>query len=94
MVIDSKTKEVQKEFYQEFDPKFLDDFMSERRAEKGRELSRYNLNQLEIRRDGGVVLIAEQFFVKQFRDLNSYNNPYGSPYYYNPRYFFLLEESL
>ena len=87
LVIDSKTKEVKKEYYQEFDPKFLDDFMSERRAEKGRELSRYNLNQLEIRRDGGVVLIAEQFFVKQFRDLNSYNNPYGNPYYYNPRYF-------
>ena len=87
LVIDSKTKEVKKEYYQEFEPEILNDFMSERRAEKGRELSRYNLNQLEIRRDGGVVLIAEQFFVKQFRDMNSFNNPYGMPYYYSPRYF-------
>jgi hypothetical protein len=87
LVIDSKTKEVKKEYYEEFDPSFLDDFMSERRAGKGRELSRYNLNQLEIRRDGGVVLIAEQFYVKQLQDYNRYNS-FGSPYYYYyPRYF-------
>ena len=86
LAIDPNTKEVKKEYYQEFDPKFLDDFMSERRAEKGKELSRYHLNQLEIRRDGGVVLIAEQFYVKEFQDYRSFD-PYGSPYYYSPRFY-------
>jgi len=80
LIIDSKTKEVKKEYYEQFDPMFLANFMSESRANKGRELSRYNLNQLEIRRDGGVVLIAEQFFVKEMRDYNDYYR-YGSPFY-------------
>lgn len=85
LVIDAKTKEVKKEYYEQFDVNFLNDFMSERRADKGRELTRYNLNQLEIRRDGGVVLIAEQVYIKEFQDYNNYY-PYGSMYY-NPRYW-------
>lgn len=80
LIIDSRTKEVIKEHYEQFDPKFLADFMSDRRASKGRELSRYNLNQLEIRRDGGVVLIAEQFYVKEMQQYNDYYR-YGSPFY-------------
>ena len=90
LLIDSKTQEIKKEYYEQFDPSFLADFMSEKRAGKGRELTRYNLNQLEIRRDGGVVLVAEQFFVKEMRDYSNYRYryPYGSPYYYNPRWYY------
>ncbi|MDH3710007.1 MAG: hypothetical protein OER04_08980 [Cyclobacteriaceae bacterium] len=80
LLIDSKTKEVKKEFYQEFEADFLTDFMSERKADKGRELSQYDLNRLEIRRDGGVVLVAEQFYIQETSDYNSLN-PYGYPYY-------------
>ena len=89
LVIDSRTNEVKKEYYEEFNAKFLADFMSERRADKGRELTRYNLNQLEIRRDGGVVLIAEQFYVKETRSQNDYYGyGYGSPYFYPNRYLY------
>jgi hypothetical protein len=88
LIIDSKTQEIKKEYYEQFDPSFLADFMSERRADKGRELTKYNLNQLEIRRDGGVVLIAEQFYVKEMQDYGDYR--YGSPYGYSSRYFYSL----
>jgi hypothetical protein len=81
LLIDANTKEIKKEYYQEFDPSFLIDFMSERKAGKGKELLQYDLNQLEIRRDGGVVLIAEQFYVKELRDYNNYY-PSSSRYYY------------
>jgi hypothetical protein len=89
LVIDSKTQEVKHEYYEEFNPSFLADFMSEKRADKGRELTRYNLNQLEIRRDGGVVLVAEQFFAKELNDYNDYRygNPYGAPFYYSRYYY-------
>lgn len=86
LLIDAKTKEIRKEYYQEFDASFLTDFMSERRAGKGKELVQYNLNQLEIRRDGGVVLIAEQVYIKQLQDYNNYNR-YGSQYYYSRYYY-------
>ncbi len=88
LLIDSQTHEIKKEYYEQFDAQFLADFMSERKADKGKELTRYNLNQLEIRRDGGVVLVAEQFFAKEMRDYNDYRYGYGSPYYYYPsRYY-------
>jgi len=87
LIIDAKTKEVIKEYYEEFDQRFLTDFMSERRADKGKELARYNLNQLEIRRDGGVVLVAEQFYVREIQDYNDgYSSRYYNPYYYS-RYY-------
>jgi len=93
LLIDSKTGEIEREYYEEFDPKFLADFMSQKRAGKGTELTRYNLNQLEIRRDGGVVLVAEQFFAREQRDPYDYRYgyPYGNPYYYYPsRYYYSL----
>ena len=85
LLIDAKTKEIKREYYQEFDPSFLVDFMSARKAGKGKELLQYDLKQLEIRRDGGVVLIAEQFYVKELRDYNNYY-PSSSRYYY-PSYY-------
>ena len=90
LLIDIDTREIKKEYYEEFDPSFLADFMSDKRADKGRELTRYNLNQLEIRRDGGVVLVAEQFFVKELQPYNDYRyrNPYGSPYFYYPSWYY------
>ena len=76
LLIDSSSQEVKKEYYQQFDSEFLAYFMSERRADKGRELFQYDLNRLEIRRDGGVVLVAEQFYVREIDDYNSLD-PYG-----------------
>ncbi len=49
--------------------------------ERAPELFDYSLDKLIMRSDGGVILIAEQYFVEE-RLLN--NNPYGySPYGYN-----------
>ncbi len=90
LLIDGKTREIKKEHYEQFDPSFLVDFMSEKRAGKGRELTRYNLNQLEIRRDGGVVLVAEQFFVRELQqNFNDprFRSPFGNPFLY-PGYFY------
>lgn len=80
LLIDAASREVKKEFYQEFETSFLADFMSERRADKGRELYEYDLNRLEIRRDGGVVLVAEQVYIKELENYNNLN-PYGYRYY-------------
>jgi hypothetical protein len=91
LLIDGKTNEVKKEYYEQFDPSFLVDFMSEKRAGKGRELTRYNLNQLEIRRDGGVVLVAEQFFVKELhQNFNDprFRSPYSNPFFYPGYYYY------
>ncbi len=82
LLTDANTKEIKKEYYQEFDPSFLTDFMSEKRAGKGKELERYNLSQLEIRRDGGVVLIAEQVYIKELHNNNNYSR-YQSHFYYS-----------
>ncbi len=77
LLIDTKSKEVKKEYYQEFESSFLADFMSARRADKGRELYEYDLNRLEIRRDGGVVLVAEQFYVRELDDYNNSASRFG-----------------
>ncbi len=81
LLIDTESKEVKKEYYQEFDRDFLQDFMSARRADKGRELNEYDLNRLELRRDGGVVLIAEQYYIRETNNSSNNLNPYGYRYY-------------
>ncbi len=81
LIVDPESKEVKKETHQAFESSFLEDFMSERRADKGRELFQYDLNRLEIRRDGGVVLVAEQFFIKELNDYNNSLNPMRYRYF-------------
>lgn len=47
----------------EFDAEFLAQFMSQRRANKKRELYNYRVDKLVLRSDGGALIVAEQFYV-------------------------------
>lgn len=47
----------------EFDKEFLKNFMSDRRAEKGKDLYNYRFRDFIRRDDGGAVVVAEQYYV-------------------------------
>jgi hypothetical protein len=64
MKIDRKTKQVVSSSYKEFTPDFLLNFMSEKSVKKQRELSDYELRYLVLRDDGGLIMVAEEFFVE------------------------------
>jgi hypothetical protein len=63
MSIDGVTEAIKKQGIKEFDKDFLEEFMSESKASKGKELFEYDLKELVLKDDGGAVLIAEQFFI-------------------------------
>ncbi len=68
-----------------FQPAFLEQFMSKRRAKKGKaELYRYKLDQLILRSDGGVLIVAEQFYVRVVTrtDVNGFMTT-TTTYHYN-----------
>jgi hypothetical protein len=85
MRIDRSTKAVTAEGSMDFDHDFVTQFMSERKAQKGRELYDYDLKHLALRDDGGAVLVAEQFYVVliQTYDPQTKMNSYTYYYYYN-----------
>lgn len=61
--IDGETNMVTNKKKKEFKPDFLEKFMSDRKASNGGELYQFDLDELILRSDGGVVLIAEQFYI-------------------------------
>lgn len=92
--INAQTKETFNIHLKEFDFEFLTEYMSEgakaraKRAEqsgnkrRAPELYRYSLDDLILRSDGGAVLIAEQYYIEEYR----YYDRYGTNqtiYYYN-----------
>ncbi len=69
---------------QEFDKKFLENFMSEKKAEKGVELSNYKFDHILSNADGSTTLTAEQYYVT----ISTYYDSKGYPhthyhYHYN-----------
>lgn len=58
---------------------------AERKEEKGRkpEMYRYTLRDLIPRADGGSVLVAEQYFVRQVQNFNPQTNTYTTNFYYH-----------
>ncbi len=65
MSIDAVSESIKKQGIKEFDKDFLEEFMSESKASKGKELFEYDLKELVLKDDGGAVLIAEQYFIEQ-----------------------------
>lgn len=74
MSIDSKTREVKIKQLSEFPTDFITQYYSEREKKKEKkkeakgdeaELYQFRLDNLLIREDGGVTLIAEQFFIEE-----------------------------
>jgi hypothetical protein len=60
--IDGKTGNIGSKGVKDFDKDFLALFMSDKKIDKGRELYKYKLNDVIIRPDQGVILIAEQTY--------------------------------
>lgn len=75
--LNALTKEVLESTTKTFDLDFLTEYMTEGASERAREaeergdkdrapeLYRYNLDELILRSDGGAVLVAEQYFVRE-----------------------------
>ena len=64
VTLDAGSRAVRSEHTQAFSKEFLAGFMSERKAEKGKELYEYDLDHLQLRSDGGAVLVAEQYYIR------------------------------
>ncbi len=88
--IDRKNKEVLDRNFRAFDFEFLTEYFSDRKKrkaqrnkEKGRmdkvpEMYNYALNDLILRSDGGAVLVAEQFYIYEQDDFNTFGaNRFG-----------------
>lgn len=61
--IDQQSLEPVTTSLQEFDKTFLANFMSERRAEKGKDLYNFRFRDFIRRSDGGAIVVAEQYYV-------------------------------
>ncbi len=58
---------------QRFNDDFLNRFMKERQIDRGKELQNFYLDNIILRSDGGVLLLAERFYTTS----NSYVDMYG-----------------
>ncbi len=72
--VDGATGQVVAHHKQKFEARFLAQYLSTRQIEKGRELGDYYLDDLVLRSDGGVLLLAEQFYrtTQTSRDIYGY----------------------
>lgn len=94
MAIDAKTQQVKVQQMTEFDTEFITQYFSEKEKKKEKkkedkgeepELYQFSLDNLLIKEDGGVTLIAEQYFVNvvtsQYYDGKTWHTV--TTYYYN-----------
>ncbi len=58
---------------QRFPEGFFEKFLSRRQVDRGKELSNFFLDNIVLRSDGGVLLVAEKYYTT----FNSYVNMYG-----------------
>jgi hypothetical protein len=82
--IDKNTREVSERNVREFEKDFLMEFMSERKADKGRELYHFDIDHLLLHPDGSTLMVAEQYFM----DVVSYYNPATHSYNYTYNYYY------
>lgn len=82
--VDKEKDEILLKGSKDFSSEFLSEFMSEKRAKKRRELFKYKIDHLIAQTDGGLYMIAEQYYVVVVTQCNpkggcttTYN------YYYN-----------
>lgn len=84
MAMDKETGKIITRGDKDFSKEFLMEFMSERRAEKQKELYNYRINYIVTKDDGGIYLVAEQYYMQV---VTNYNPKGGSTttyhYYYN-----------
>ncbi|MEM6263760.1 MAG: hypothetical protein AAGI38_14700, partial [Bacteroidota bacterium] len=58
---------------QKFKPTFLSQYLSSGQINRGRELKNFYLKNIVLRSDGGLLLVAEKYFITY----NTYRDPYG-----------------
>lgn len=80
--IDKESKEITKQGTMDFRPDFLQQFMSEKKIEKGKELYDYILRHLVLRDDGGAILVAEQYYEVMVQNYDPTTHAYTYTYYY------------
>jgi hypothetical protein len=82
--INPLTKEVSNENLKELDFDFRTEYISERKKDKldnedkKSELYQFSLDELILRNDGGALLVAEQFYIKEYRDYDNFNGGIGT----------------
>ncbi|MEO6166764.1 MAG: hypothetical protein ABIO46_07155 [Chitinophagales bacterium] len=84
-LIDAASAVMLKQGSKPFDAAFLELFTRSQLDKKDQEIYRYSLDKIIIRSDGGVLLLAEQYFVESYTTRDYYNGQYVSrtTYYYN-----------
>ncbi len=82
--INPQTTEVELQTNKAFDTQFLAEFMSDKKAEKGKGLYRFDLDNMILRSDGGAILMAEQFYIDERTTTSrvGYRNETQTDYYY------------
>jgi hypothetical protein len=77
LTIDGKTKAIKNQNFKDFDTNVLEILTGKAKAQKNKGLPAMNFKDIELRTDGGIILIAEQSWVKIVSSKNITN------YYYN-----------
>lgn len=83
--IDKQSKAITNQGTKDFPMDFLAQFMSAKKAMKGKELYDYILRHLVLRDDGGAILVAEQYYeiLEQNYDPTTHMTTYTYYFYYN-----------
>jgi hypothetical protein len=63
LAMDKESRKVISSGYKDFTTEFLGEFMSARKAEKHKELYNYSIDYLVTKSDGGVLMVAEQYYM-------------------------------
>lgn len=81
--IDPETEQILTQGSKEFGIDFLEQFMSDTKANKKKEMYSYALDNLIIRADGGCLLVAEQYYVYTTSYTSNGVTYYTTHYCYN-----------
>ena len=87
--VDSKDLKVISKSTKEFSTDFLANFMSERKAEKGRELEGFYLRKLVKRNDGGLAVVAEKYYVTTSQSCDNHGHCTTNYHYHYDEIFIL-----
>lgn len=74
--INAQTQELYKTGFKAFEPGFMARFLTDKQIRQGKGLFNYSLDRLILRSDGGALLVAEQYFVRQDRTFNTFGDPF------------------
>ncbi len=92
--LDSQTKQMYNQNSKEFDFDFVTEYLSDKQKQKLKkaerkgntrrqaELYQYDLDRLILRSDGGALLVAEQYFVKEYIQRDYFYGTFQYDYYY------------